>query len=171
MTTEDTPRATPSTKQHALAVFQAHGAAEAARQTGFKPNTISQWARRAGIVCADPSPILADARARAHITWTLRRIDEADAVGQAAETLRGSVLKAAEEDKPQMVRACAIAYGIFVDKAQILSQDAPRIPAATPVAPTASLSPSPADVVTSGRERALALVPRNGPPADQASER
>lgn len=66
----------------------------------------------------------AAARAEADRRWHVRRAKEADAAGVTAARARLGITQALDSQNPQMVRAAAIAYGILIDKAQLLSGEA-----------------------------------------------
>lgn len=53
--------------------------------------------------------------------WAERRAAEATAAGEAAQEMRSHIFENVERKDAPMVRACTIAYGVFIDKAQLLS--------------------------------------------------
>lgn len=63
----------------------------------------------------------AAARERSHATWAERRSEEADAAGITAAIARQRVIEALRAGDDKMTRAASIAYGILIDKAQLLS--------------------------------------------------
>ena len=64
------------------------------------------------------------ARMEAERKWANRRSNEADAAGVTAARARQAIVDALVAKDDKMTRASAIAYGILVDKAQLLSGDA-----------------------------------------------
>lgn len=63
--------------------------------------------------------------------WAVRRQDEADRAGVSAAFARSQIIAALQDNNPQMVRAASVAYGILVDKAQLLSGGATDRPEVT----------------------------------------
>jgi hypothetical protein len=53
--------------------------------------------------------------------WANRRNQEADAAGITAARARASIIAALDARDDKMTRASAVAYGILIDKAQLLS--------------------------------------------------
>ncbi len=130
-------------KQRALKIFEKSGATAAAKVIGCDKATITRWAKAAGIT-SNVIPITqaatATARAanavRVQKAWGDYREAEAFGVGVAASQLRRRALAATEytigdtEGKQSVVKVAlpardvkdlAIAYGIFIDKAELLS--------------------------------------------------
>jgi len=144
-------------RDEALRLYEEFGPAEASRRTGIKRATISQWARREGLVTARLATTEA-ARDAARKQWDRRRLVEADEAGEAASYLRQRTLELAKDGKAGDARHMAVAYAIMIDKAQLLSGEVtgrqafslPEVPKQAPA--------TPAEVVAEGRERALALV-------------
>lgn len=107
-------------RQAALELYLEHGAAEASRRTGIAANTISQWARRAGVTMTRANRTAAATEA-AKLAWAERRATMVDDMGQVAtmalERARAEVaggdLKGAKD--------AALTMAILVDKAQLLS--------------------------------------------------
>jgi len=60
------------------------------------------------------------ARARSHSLWAERRATEADAAGITAAIARQRLVQALQGGDDKMTRAAAVAYGILIDKAQLL---------------------------------------------------
>lgn len=142
---------TDTQKSEALEAYTAVGTAEASRQTGISPTTIKRWAAQAGQVVQTNTQKTTTARAaaaeRVQRAWGDYREGEAMGSGAAAAKMRSLAVDAAEgtenteivEDPdtgkrttvtsglPPDARAAkdlAIAYGIFVDKAELLSDRA-----------------------------------------------
>lgn len=61
------------------------------------------------------------ARQRSHTRWAERRTEEADAAGITAAIARQRLIEALRAGDDKMTRASAVAYGILVDKAQLLT--------------------------------------------------
>lgn len=102
------------------------------------------------------------ARQEARARWSVRRSEEADAVGLSAAAVRQKILEYVTQNKPAEARQLATVYGIFVDKANLLSGDAvPRGRQGDEIDP-ATVGPrptDPAEMAAAGARRALALVP------------
>lgn len=64
------------------------------------------------------------ARQRALSKWAERREAEADAAGITAAIARQRLVQALQGGDDKMTRASAVAYGILIDKAQLLAGDA-----------------------------------------------
>lgn len=64
------------------------------------------------------------ARQRALSKWAERRESEADAAGITAAIARQRLVQALQGGDDKMTRASAVAYGILIDKAQLLAGDA-----------------------------------------------
>lgn len=97
------------------------------------PETVRKQALRAGWVRqADAVEAASEERRKAtaaatdaaRLRWANRRLEEADAAGVTAAVARQRIVKALDGNDEKMVRASAIAYGILIDKAQLLSGDA-----------------------------------------------
>jgi hypothetical protein len=119
----------PEVRQHALSLFPQHGAAETSRLTGVPERTISDWASKAGIVAPADAEKTRAARAgsaeRVQRTWADFRENEALSAGAAANVLRARIRTLIEQAAPgREVQAHAIAYGILIDKAELLSGQA-----------------------------------------------
>ncbi len=142
---------TDTAKTEALDAYTKVGTAEASRQTGISPTTIKRWAAQAGLVVQTNTQKTTTARAaaaeRVQRAWGDYREAEAMGSGAAASRMRSLAVDAAEgtetteevyddatgrsrpvtTGQPPDARAAkdlAIAYGIFVDKAELLSDRA-----------------------------------------------
>jgi transposase-like protein len=142
---------TDTQRAEALEAYDNVGTAEASRQTGISPTTIKRWAAEAGHVVQTNTQKTTTARAaaaeRVQRAWGDYREGEAMGSGAAASRMRSLAVDAAEgtentEERtdpdtgkrtvvttglPPDARAAkdlAIAYGIFVDKAELLSDRA-----------------------------------------------
>lgn len=142
---------TDTQKTEALDAYTKVGTAEASRQTGISPTTIKRWAAQAGRVVQTNAEKTTTARAaaaeRVQRVWGDYREAEAMGSGAAASRLRSLALDAAEgtENTEERVdpdtgvrgvvvtgqppdanaaKSLAIAYGIFIDKAELLSDRA-----------------------------------------------
>jgi len=116
-------------REAALALYTQHGAAEASRRSGIPDRTILSWAKAAGITAgADPEKTRAMTAAhaeRVQRTWADFRENEALAAGAAANVLRTRIRDLVASEAPgREVQAHAIAYGILIDKAELLSGQA-----------------------------------------------
>ncbi len=116
---------TDEQRDEAVALADKHGPAEAARRTGIPKRTISSWRPPAH---ADAQKNTADARAiaseRVTVHWADYRAQEATAAGSAATRLRRQVLEASDAENANLLRARTIAYGVLIDKAEMLSGQA-----------------------------------------------
>ena len=118
---------TEDQRAEAVAMYREHGATHTATTLDIPRRTILDWAKKAGAVAQADQEKTADARAvaaeRVAAVWGDFREDEALGAGSAAVQLRQRLLTAATADmpEPQLIRACATAYGILIDKAELLS--------------------------------------------------
>lgn len=110
---------TDEQRAQALALYAEVGPAEAARQLGIKAGTIRQWAARAGVTGDDPRTRLATEGAR--VKWAARRDELADKAGAAAEQVLEAMVKAANDGDGMNARGLSVAFGVTVDKAQLLA--------------------------------------------------
>jgi hypothetical protein len=62
-----------------------------------------------------------EAGAESQRKWANRRSQEADAAGIVAARARQGIVEAIEDRNDKMTKAAAVAYGILIDKAQLLS--------------------------------------------------
>ena len=104
--------------------------AECAKLAGTAKETIRRraaargWTRQTGeaIALADRRrDQTAAATTASQVAWAERRNTEADAAGIYAARARQAIIQAIDQGDHQMTRAAAIAYGILIDKAQVLS--------------------------------------------------
>jgi transposase-like protein len=110
---------TAEQKTQALAAYAEVGPAEAARRTGIPSPTIRKWAQRAGVTGDDPRTRLATLAAG--VSWEKRKTELADLTGAAAHVVLAHMVAAAERGDGQTARGLAVAYGVTVDKAQLLA--------------------------------------------------
>jgi len=119
---------TDAQKQEAVTAYTKHGTAEAARQTGADPRTITRWANAAGVMSQDNTQKTSKARAaatqRVTINWGDYRSQEATSAGSAATRLRRQLVEASDNENANLLRARTIAYGVLIDKAELLSGQA-----------------------------------------------
>lgn len=129
----------------ALTAYTEHGPAKAEELTGISRRTISRWATLAGLVPTSQRVKTTEARAtnatRVANAWGDFREQEALAAGSAAVAARGRLrdllagrvrVKNPEADEPTVIleldaaviRAVSVAYGILIDKAELLSGQA-----------------------------------------------
>lgn len=135
-------RYTAADKQHALDEWQEHGTAEAARRTGITTRTLTRWANAAGMMSEDRREKTTDARAagaqQVSEVWADYRSKEAAAAGATASRMRNAILEQVEGE-PIMetidgaevqigtlidgrnLQSLSVAYGILIDKAELLS--------------------------------------------------
>jgi hypothetical protein len=122
---------TSTAEQQAQQLYQ-QGATlrQIADTVGVHFETIRRWANRYGWTrdtaeleqaAAARRQKVEQATAAAKIRWAERRAAEADAAGITAARARQGIIAALDARDPQMTRAAAIAYGILIDKAQILT--------------------------------------------------
>ncbi|HKN57148.1 MAG TPA: hypothetical protein VJX66_31980 [Amycolatopsis sp.] len=93
------------------------GVRETERQTGIPRSTLSQWATEAGIVNPRATQT-ANAVAATRLAWTQRRGALVDKVGESAEALLERLVGEADAAD---VKHLSVAFGVLVDKAQLLS--------------------------------------------------
>ena len=119
---------TAEEKAEALALWTKHGSAETARRTGITGRTLTRWANAAGLMSQDNTQKTTDARAaatqRLTVHWADYRTQEATAAGSAATRLRRQVVEASDAQNANLLRARTIAYGVLIDKAELLSGQA-----------------------------------------------
>jgi len=136
---------TDTAKAEALEQWQAHGTAEASRRTGITGRTLTRWAKDAGLMSQDRAQKTTEARAEAAArvseVWADYRSKEAAAAGATASRLRNAILEQVDgepimedTDDGQVqvgtlingrnLQSLAVAYGILVDKAELLSGNA-----------------------------------------------
>ena len=125
---------TPDQWAQARAAWEA-GASnpEAAKFVGVAGETVRNRAKREGWQrndeeaakrAAERAERSHAARMEAERKWANRRSTEADAAGITAARARQAIVDALTAKDDKMTRASAIAYGILIDKAQLLSGDA-----------------------------------------------
>ena len=116
------PKYTAHQRQHATTLYTEVGTAEASRQTGIPTRTIKDWANKDGIVAQADTQKTHEMRAvnaeRVQRAWGDFREEQAMNAGATAANLMG---KARNAEKSRDAKDWAIAYGIFIDKAELLS--------------------------------------------------
>jgi len=119
---------TDKQKEAALAMYAKHGTAATVEATGIPRRTLLRWASDAGIVAQASREKTAEARAvsaqQATEAWGDYREKEALLAGAAASRLRRGVAEASDDGNHLLLRARSIAYGIMIDKAELLSGNA-----------------------------------------------
>ncbi len=136
---------TADAKAEALRLWEQHGTAETARRTDINPRTIIRWANAAGMVSQDSTQKMVKARteaaARVSEVWADYRSKEAAAAGAVASRMRNAILDQVGgepvmenlgDDTVQVgtlingrnLQSLAVAYGILIDKAELLSGNA-----------------------------------------------
>lgn len=114
---------TAEEKTRALELYHAQGAKAAAEQIGCSRQTIYQWLEEAET--DDTNPVKKREGAdRISNAWSDFRAREALAAGAAANRMRREALEASTERNANLLRARVVAYGIFIDKAELLSGQA-----------------------------------------------
>lgn len=109
---------TDEQRTEALEAYREHGPAEAARLLGIPSATIRKWAQRAGVTGDDPRTRLATEAAKTK--WATRRDQLADKAGAAAELVLEAMVRAAQDGDGVNARGLSVAFGVTVDKAQLL---------------------------------------------------
>ena len=133
---------TADQKAEALQLWTEHGSAETVRRTGITRRTLTRWANAAGLMSQDSTEKMTAARnaaaTRVAEVWGDYREKEAAAAGATASRLRTALLEQVEgepilerigDDEVQVgtlvngrnLQSLAVAYGILVDKAELLS--------------------------------------------------
>lgn len=121
---------TEDQKTHAVDLYTQVGATAAAEETGISSRTIIRWANAAGVVAQANREKTAEARAvaaeRVTQDWADFRSREATAAGNTANRVRSRIMEEVTLDDldASAVRQLAVAYGILVDKAELLSGQA-----------------------------------------------
>jgi len=116
---------TDEQREEALQMYIEHGTAHTSDTLGIPKRTLLDWAKAAGVTAQANAEQTADARAvqaeRVQAAWGDFREQEALGAGSAAARLRNGVIAASANNDAQLIRARAIAYGIMIDKAELLS--------------------------------------------------
>ena len=119
---------TDEQKSQVLELWPVHGTAETERLTGVHHRTIIRYVTEAGLMTQDRQEKTSEARAagaeRVSQAWADFRANEALAAGAAANRMRRETLEASAEKNANLLKARVIAYGIFIDKAELLSGQA-----------------------------------------------
>ena len=121
------PQYTDTQRSEAVALYDEHGTAEAAKRTGITPRTIRRWANAAGHVSEANTQKTVKARAagaeRVAQAWGDFREAEAMGAGAVAIRAREAIVKALGDPATSATeaKALAITYGILIDKAELLS--------------------------------------------------
>ena len=122
------PTYTDTQRDEAIQLYVDVGTAQAVRQTGISGTTIKRWAAQAGKTVQTNTQKTTTARAaatqRITIQWSDYRAQEATAAGSAATRLRRQVVEASDAENANLLRARTIAYGVLIDKAELLSGQA-----------------------------------------------
>lgn len=116
------------TKTEALRLYLEVGATKAAKLTGVPKRTINGWATENNLVAQATTrkqTEAANAASRVQRTWADFRTNEALAAGATANRLRARIQQMIEgEAAGRDVQAYSISYGIFIDKADQLNNQA-----------------------------------------------
>ena len=119
---------TDEQKTQVLALWPELGTAGTEQQTGVAARTILRYVTEAGLMTHDRQEKTVEARAaaaeRISTAWADFRAQEALAAGAAANRMRREALEASLEKNAALLKARVVAYGIFIDKAELLSGQA-----------------------------------------------
>lgn len=118
---------TDEQRSQVLELWPDLGTAETERRTGVHSRTVIRWVNEAGLMSRDAAQKTAEATEASHrVTnaWADFRAQEALAAGAAANRMRREVLEASTERNAALLKARVVAYGIFIDKAELLSGQA-----------------------------------------------
>ena len=137
---------TDEDRAEALAIYKTEGVTKASDETGINRRTITRWANAAGIVPQDSTQkttrARADAATRIATSWADYRARESTNAGAQAAAIRNVIRDqlagspiiahdAAGDPKVvgtkvdgRNVQSLTTAYGIFIDKAELLSGNA-----------------------------------------------
>jgi hypothetical protein len=118
---------TEEQKAEVLELWPQVGTTETERRTGVGHRTIIRWANEAGLMSRDNAQKVQEATeagSRVSNAWADFRSQEALAAGAAANRMRREALEASTERNASLLRARVVAYGIFIDKAELLSGQA-----------------------------------------------
>lgn len=115
---------TDDQRKHAVALADEVGPAEASRRTGIPRRTISAWREPAQADVEKTQAARAAGNERVQRQWADFREQEALSAGAAANRLRQKIVESAERNDASMTRSAAVAYGILIDKAELLSGQA-----------------------------------------------
>ena len=120
-------RYTADQKAEAIALSQDVGVTEASRQLDIHETTIYRWRTEAGVPPSDPQKtadaIAANAQ-RVQRTWGDFREQEALGAGASALKIRNLISTTIDERAGRGLKDLCIAYGIMIDKAEMLSGQA-----------------------------------------------
>lgn len=129
---------TATQKQQVIELWPEHGTAETARRTGVPSRTVLRYVKDAGLMTQDRQEKTAEMRTalseKVTAAWSDFRAQEALAAGSAAARMRREVLEASQEAElavgvspaavsaqASLLKARVVAYGVFIDKAELLS--------------------------------------------------
>ena len=115
---------TSEQRAEAVALADQYGPAEAARRTEIPRRTITSWRDSAQADTEKTAAAREAGAERVANAWSDFRAQEALAAGAAANRMRREALEASTERNAGLLRARVIAYGIFIDKAELLSGQA-----------------------------------------------
>lgn len=119
---------TDEQKHQVLTLWPELGTAETERTTGVPARTLLRWVNDAGLMTHANQEKTSEARAasaeRVTNAWGDFRAQEALAAGAAANRMRREALEASTERNATLLKARVVAYGIFIDKAELLSGQA-----------------------------------------------
>jgi hypothetical protein len=115
---------TTEQKTEAVQLADEVGPAEASRRLNIPKRTISSWRPPAHANQEKTAAARATAAERVTLHWADYREQEATAAGSAATRLRRQVIEASDAGNANLLRARTIAYGVLIDKAELLSGQA-----------------------------------------------
>jgi len=110
-------------RAEALHLYAEVGPAEAARRLDLPAGTVRSWAKRAGVTGERTKQATAAVEA-ARLTWSQRKAELVTRTGEAAADFLERSIAAAEAGDTRDVRDLVNAFGVAVDKAQLLDGEA-----------------------------------------------
>ena len=115
---------TDEQREQAVALANEVGPSEASRQLGIPRRTISSWRTPAQADDEKTKTARAVAAERVATQWADYRSSEAASAGASANRIRREISNRLENASGREIRDLATAYGIMIDKAEKLSDEA-----------------------------------------------
>jgi hypothetical protein len=118
----------PQVREQAKVMYQQHGAAYAAEQTGVSERTIRRWAlaeswqQRMTVVAGQDTRTKSAASQAVILGWQTRRQTMADQLGHVGAQLLEAIQRDLAERKRLNLRDAGILLGIMLDKAELLAE-------------------------------------------------